>query len=186
MTLGSVVGRVPRLMGELMGTRAIDSGMQAALNYWGITRSDFLEMMKADPFATRGTEPNMPMDPARFTFVSAFAYRPLALPGHQPGSQTLALQRRTGSSTTSTQGVDYFVDARFGGSLRFLGLAEAFFAVKNKLSVSNSASRKTSTENTTTNTVTVGQPAYGYAGPTVLRVYEDRVWKTFVFNLDWY
>jgi hypothetical protein len=35
-------------------------------------------------------------------------------------------------------------------------------------------------------TVVVGQPTFEYAGPTILRVYVDKIWKTYFFSLDWF
>lgn len=32
---------------------------------------------------------------------------------------------------------------------------------------------------------TVGQPAFGYSGPTILHVYQDKIYKTYAFALDW-
>lgn len=174
------------LVGELKGTREIPPDVWRALDNFGITTTDFSELLKADPFANLALSPNQPLDPARFELVSTFPYRAVATSDGQPSPQTLELRRRVANSSTQRSTVEYSVGFGLQGSVGFMDVARLYFKLNEDATLTSSSSSKTSTETVTTNAITVGQPTFGYAGPTVLRVYEDKVWKTFFFALDWY
>jgi len=53
------------------------------------------------------------------------------------------------------------------------------------LTWTNSSSTKRSTANKTIDSLTIGQPSSDYNGPTLLHLYEDRIYKTYAFTLDW-
>jgi hypothetical protein len=172
-------------VGELKGTEPIEPGIQAALDYWGITPEDYPEMLKADPFSN-GAAPNAPMDPARFDLISVFPYEPLPSAGAQPAPQTYTVTRRQVNTSERRSDATFSQSVKVSGTLGFLGIAKSFFSVSAGASFTMSSANRTSTESNTSDSVTVGQPAFGYTGPVVLRVYEDKIWKTLVFTLDWY
>lgn len=175
-------GAVPFYLtvGELTKRHPMDPGLKAALEQWGITEEEYPELLKADPFVNG--EPAT-MDPARFDFVGSFPYRPVPAPGYQPSPQTQTVSRKLANASTAKGESSYYVGFREGAEFVFLKL---YFWVDEKLTVTSSTSFKTSTETNGSTTITVGQPAYGYPGPQVVRVYEDKVWKTYVFRLEWY
>jgi hypothetical protein len=174
------------LVGELKGTRPIPPDVWRALDNFGITTEDFPELLKANPYAEQAPLPNQTLDPARFELVNTFPYRAVTTSQGQPSPQTLTLRRRTTSSTTQVSTVEYNVGFSIQGGVGFFDIARIYFKLTDEATFTSSSSFKTSFDSTIANTITVGQPAFGYVGPTVLRVYEDKVWKTFFFSLDWY
>ncbi len=51
--------------------------------------------------------------------------------------------------------------------------------------ITTTTTKHTNATNTTESLV-IAQPDFGYTGPTILRVYEDLMWHTYVFALDKY
>jgi hypothetical protein len=66
-----------------------------------------------------------------------------------------------------------------------------FGAVSTKISVegkwtwTNSSTTSSSSANESTDAFTIGQPEFGYTGPTLARVYLDKVFRTYAFTLDY-
>jgi hypothetical protein len=173
------------LVGWLNGAYAMPSDVSNALNHWGITPAFYSQMLKTDPFVN-GLDPNTALDPTRFELVNAFPYEPVPAPGDAANTQTFSINRSTTNSTAQKSTVTYTAGLTYSGSGSFYGLFEATLTVADKLTFGSSSSSKDSTGTSMGESITVGQPPFGYTGPTVMRVYEDKVWKTFVFTLDWF
>jgi len=173
-------------VGELRGTVPLSPGVRAALDAWGIDPArDFPEMLKADP-AANGSVPNQQMDAARYDFVGEWPYEPVTHPGDIPSPQTHSIDRKVKNTSETKSDVEYNVSVKVGASLAFLWLPLARWSVLNGWTWHHTTDVKDSVQNENVSTITVGQPPYGYAGPTLLRVYEDKVWKTFRFELGWH
>lgn len=171
------------LVGELRGTRAIPHDVLTTIQGWGITAEYYPELLKADPFAS-ADDSILATQHERFDLVGVFPYIPVSTPGYKANTQTFSLQRKFTNTSESQSQVSYSVSVRIGGSLG-TEIAKSFWTVQDKFSFTNTTGTKDSTATSSQDTITVGQPAYGYTGPTVLRVYEDKIWKTFVTSLDW-
>jgi hypothetical protein len=176
-------------VGELTGRRKIEQGVLDALNSWGIYNGGaypaFPELLKAHPFPD-GLKTDAPIDPTRFQLVGTFPYKPVGAPGYQPTVQTLILQRKTTTTNTKTQDVSYrtSLGVTMGFDFEWFVKIHAVLGMDDTWSWTHSASLRTSKDSSIQNTVTIGQPAFGYSGPTVLRVYEDRIYKTYLTKLD--
>lgn len=171
-------------VGELAGRQELPDGVEEALSAWGISRArDFPEMLKAVPFPD-GVAPDTVLDPARFEFVRSFPYKAVSAPNYQPTSQTWNLQRKTVNSTTKSKDVTYKTALSITGGVDLLKIVKFSTGLDQSWMWTESSSLKISVDDNGSNNITVGQPAYGYKGPAVLRVYEDKIWKTFFFQLD--
>lgn len=182
------VGGIPYYLyvGEILGTRPMPPGVKADLiDKWGFTQADLNQLLAADPFIA-GLAPNTPLDPARFDLIETFPYKPVPAAGYPAASQTFTLNRKELNGTTLTRSIAYTTELQVKGGLGFFGIGGAFWQFNGSTKFTHSTSLKTAVTNEVQSKITVGQPAFGYAGPTVLRVYEDKIWKTFVFALDWY
>lgn len=193
-------------VGELNGTYPMPPGVTEALTRWNFTYEDFDELLKSDLLAPPGpgararaegrvtsVPPPPPwspelvksMDPARFELLGTFPYKPLTSSGAAASSQSYEVARKEVSGVSSAASTSYSVRVQVGGNFAAIGSPAAFFKVEDKMTFTSKSSRKLSSERNMKNTVTVAQPAFGYLGPTVLRVYMDRIWKTYVFQVDW-
>jgi hypothetical protein len=191
--------------GELNGNYPISPGVVEALTRWGFQFEDLDELLKADPLAPPGpgalaryigTATSVPpppwgneliktMDPARFELLGVYPYKPLTSPSASASVQSYEVARKNVITTSSSASTSYIVRAQLGAEFGPPGGAKAFVKIQDKMTFTNKSSVKNSTETNMKNTVTVAQPSFGYVGPTVLRVYVDRIWKTYVFQVDW-
>lgn len=171
-------------VGELRGTYPIHPTVQEALDRFGMTQRDLKELLKADPLAN-GSQPNAFLDPRRFEYVATFPYRPVLRPGDVPSTQPYSVARRTANSTTEASSVSFSVDFEIKGGFSFLGLIGTLWKVNESGTITSSSSMRLSTQGDQSSTLTVGQPGYGYTGPTVMRVYVDKTYKTWAYTLDW-
>lgn len=170
--------------GEISGARPIPAGVQQTLDRYGVSASDVAELANADPFITTpGSNPAG--DPVRFDLLWTGPYRPVAGAGDQPNPQSYAVSRKLANTIDQSSEVTVSTSVKIGAGLDFIGLTKASLSFQDKFSFTQSTAKKNSLETNSANTITVGQPAFGYLGPTVLRVYEDKVFKTYVFHLDW-
>lgn len=170
-------------VGELKGTLPIDPGVWTFLTANNITSADFPEMLKADPFVD-GLAPNTPMDPARFELIGEMPFVPVTGPNDSPVTQSYKVTNKVTNSDEQQSQVQYQTTIEGGASISFI--AAGSWSVKNKLTVIAASSLKLAKEDDSEVDVQIGQPAFGYAGPTVLRGYQDKIWKTIVLTLDWF
>ena len=169
--------------GWLTNAMQMPAEVKQVLDSYGITPDYYDDLLSADPLA-HGVAANQMLDPNRYEFIGAFPYLPPFSPGDAPSTQTFSVEQKTTNSMTTVSDNSYSVGLSIGAKLNILSF-------KTKLTASstwtwtNSKSEKLSTGLGSTDALTVGQPAFGYAGPTLLHVYEDRIYKTYVFTLDW-
>lgn len=167
--------------GEMAGHLAIPPDIKAQLDVWAITPAEYPALLAADPFfgpqATTG-----PLDPDRFSLVQVLPYRPLGSASEQPTTITYSTQQKTTGSTTVEETQGYSVGATWMGEVKFI--LKARLTVGDRVTFTNKTSLKLSNGSTTTDSLTLGQPSFGYAGPVVLAVYVDKLWHTYAFRLE--
>jgi hypothetical protein len=88
-------------------------------------------------------------------------------------------------SDTHEESYSWSVGFETEGSYQFTPLFTGSLKVESEWTWTHSASQKDSVGNGSEDTLTVGQPAHGYTGPGILHVYEDRIFKTYAFTLDY-
>lgn len=171
-------------VGELRGNYTIPTEVQNSLNRWGIDQQDLESLLATHPFPN-GYAPGQPLDPKRFEYIKTFAYRPPLSPMSPSGIQTEEVGRKEASSTTQAFEVTRTLDGEVSGSVSFLGMFSAGFKLNGGMSWKMSTSAKSALAGEQRNTITISQPSFGYSGPQVVRVYEDKLFKTYFFAPAW-
>jgi hypothetical protein len=169
--------------GWLNNAMQMPSNVRSTLSFYGITSDKYGKILAADPLFT-GVTPNMTMDPARFEPVGTFPYVPPYAEGDEASTRTYSVEH----STTNTRGMessrDYSVGVSVEGSADW-GVLKASLKVEGSWTWSNTYGMETTMGSGSTDSFTLGQPEFGYTGPTLVRVYVDKVYKTYAFTLDY-
>lgn len=182
--------------GELLNHIPMPGEVRAQLDAWGITPDYYATLLEADPLVWPTTvetidangvpillmEPAGTMNPARFELIQILPYRPLGSPSEQPTVITYSVQQSQTKSYNSELTQSYSVDAGFSASINFI--AQARWRFGNKFTFSISTTAKLSNGTNTTDTLTLGQPSFGYSGPVVVYVYEDKMFHSYAFKLE--
>jgi hypothetical protein len=172
--------------GELNGDMPMDQQLQSLFASNGITPDMYQGILEADAFF-QGLSPQQGTSTPRFDYIGEFPYQPPASPlgqGQMPSTQTYGVSQSSNTSDTSTSSYSNSVGFTVSGSADFK-VFKASLSVSSKWTWSHSTSKKDSTGTGSTDTLTVAQPTYGYAGPGLLHVYEDRIFKTYAYTLDY-
>jgi hypothetical protein len=157
--------------------------VRQTLDFYGITPDRYSTLLAANPLFT-GTTPNMTMNPDRYRFIGVYPFRPPRMSTDQPAVQSFAIDRNMTTTSTSEYDFDYFVGLTVWGELNN-GVFKAKLSVEGKWTWTSSSSFSNTIGNGSIDTFNIGQPAFGYTGPTLLRVYQDLIYNTYAFTLDY-
>jgi hypothetical protein len=173
----------------------------------GLTASDFVDILRADPFATPGyavsldfsTSPLSTTD-RRFTIsgasngaVQSFVYRQPA-PGGVPVTQSLT--NTYSDSSTVASSTSYQTQVKFGVSAsltfkKFLLKFQASLKVEHTLNQTHMRGSSVTSTSSQINTLSITGPPCGsstppcvpaYTGPSQFDVYQDNIFGSFMFN----
>jgi hypothetical protein len=157
-------------VGWLKGTLPMPLNVHAKLLSYGITEADYAQMLLLDPFANDPIGGSRP-DPSRFAQV---AYFPYEATGGQFTYQTN--NNYTTTTTTSQKDTQSVKVTSYIGPMFFrLSISDQFtwtYETKNTRSSARSD----------TETLALTLPSPGYTGPTVLYVYVDKMYQTFLLS----
>jgi hypothetical protein len=161
---------------ELQNPSSMAPGLKQQLDAAGLTQSDYATILTANPFASGTTT----IDPTRYwLYNQSFPYEAPLAPSDPVPTESYTLTDSTTQTSTQTQEVQYGVSVSVEAGI------QAPFSAKLKVSDSfqwtNTNSQSQQSQSSQTASVTIGGPAYGYAGPTVLLVYWDSVYSSFMF-----
>ncbi|MGB2604109.1 MAG: carboxypeptidase-like regulatory domain-containing protein, partial [Candidatus Sulfotelmatobacter sp.] len=167
-------------VGWLNGHETMPPGVVAALQDAGITPHEYPKILARDPLAADESALNS----VRFASINTtFPYEPPYSLNDSVPTFTYNISNST-VTTTGTAAEDSFgVELSVSGSASFTGLFDvkvkdtSTWEWTNKFSTSASAGSSQSAQ------LTIGGPAYGYAGASVIRVYYDTIYRTFAFAL---
>jgi len=173
--------------GDLRNPSRMNPGVAETLRTHGITTQDFPEILKADPFATRSgplgvfTQQRFTLiDPRRFKSLGVtFPYQPPFAPGDKATTVTFKLENSTTKSSASS--VETARTVGLKASVEFQIPLNAKLTAEGKWTWTNSDTSSKSAEALESASMTVGQPSFGYTGPTNIQVYYDVIYKTFLF-----
>lgn len=148
------------------------------LEKYGITQDVYPDILKADQYASGAP----PIDAGRFKklFIT-FPYAPPYSENEKPTTLafTLTNDNSTGSSTSVE--TDTTVTATFSASASWLDLYKASIKAENKWVWTDADTRSKTTGTSESASVVIGGPAFGYRGPTLMEVYYDVLYKTYLF-----
>jgi hypothetical protein len=130
----------------------------------GITSSAYPSLLAADPFATTTPTP----DPNRYVLLSSFSFL--------PSDPTTNYEIVNSTTTTNTQTESYTYSETFSGGLGSL------LKVSDTISFTNSSTDSNKTGSTATSNLMLVSPTASVPGQTTLFVYEDTIYKTFMFS----
>ena len=188
--------------GHLKDPSKIPPGVLAALQRAGITPQDYAEILKADPLAQCLPPVLQPAAlafrplpggpgqicrtpaPAAPRFVSLYTTFPYEPPFAQGDPvPTVKYEVDTSSTPTSTQTTESSnkLGITAEGSFGFTKVFKVSLKTDDSWTWTDSSSTANSSGTMQAATVTVGGPAFGYAGPTDMAVYYDTIYKTFAF-----
>ncbi|WP_419804942.1 carboxypeptidase-like regulatory domain-containing protein [Terriglobus sp.] len=155
------------------------AGVLQQLQSAGIQPNDYGTILSADPFANGPVT----IDTARFKqLTTVYFYEPPNSATQTPLSETHAIkdeeQNTTGNSvdTSSSLGVTVGVTVN-------AVFAKVSLSVSDTFTYKYDNSFKQTTDTSQSETITIGQPAFGYAGPTALYIYRDSLFQTYLFSL---
>jgi hypothetical protein len=161
----------PLQVGWLLDPATMPQNVSRDLGAWGVFPTDYTEMLKADPYAY---DPAGIAQPAsqRFECVEQLYYLP-GLPNH------ITYSMSNSYSSTVTTGTSHTYKVKLG--LEGTILSQKFSA-DNSWTWENSSSTANTSSTATTARLYLNQPSASYTGSTVLYVYVDKVYKTFLYS----
>ncbi len=174
--------------GQLNDHFPMDPGTQDVFNRNGITSDMYQTMLQADAFF-QGIAPQPFTNSSRFDYLGEYPIKPLPQGVTSPGVQTESVSQSMTTSDMMTTSYSNSVGFTVSGGTNFGGPTDTEFkaqlTVSNKWTWSHSTSTKDSNGTGSVDTLAITQPLFGYTGPAELHVYEDRIFKTYAFMLDY-
>lgn len=165
-------------VGQLKNPATMPQGLRDQFNAYGLTTDDFAQILTADPFAYGAAA----IDSNRYAPLNmTFPYMPPLSPGDRPTTTNFTASMSTTNTVSRTASHQYSQSVSASGSVNFLSVFHASLKASDTWTWTHSNSHSTSTATTESASVTIGGPAYGYAGPTNIAVYFDAIYKTFMF-----
>jgi hypothetical protein len=168
--------------GWLNNSIAMPSSVRDLLAFYGITSDKYAKILAENPLYT-GTFPNMTMDPERYQLIDVYPYTPLPQ-GAQSNTRMYSIDQRNTTSTSSTSDRSYSVGLAANAGADF-GVVKAKLNLSSSWTWTNSSTVRTSNGQANMDSLSLGQPSFGYNGPTLVRVYVDKVYHTYAFTQDY-
>lgn len=167
-------------VGWLNGHTPMPPNIATVLGSAGITSSDYPVILARDPLASGGT-----IDPNRFVPLNTtFPYEPPYASTDPVPVITTTISDASTQTTTSEVTDTYTVGLTLSSTGSILDFEKDTLKDTASWEWTNKSTQSSSAESAQTASVTIGGPAFGYTGPTVLEVYEDQIYHTFAFNLE--
>jgi hypothetical protein len=165
-------------VGHLKDPSKMPPGVAQRLASRGITAQDYVEMLKADPFANGSPI----IDLKRFQSLNTtFPYEPPFAAGDPATTFKFNATYASNATTSSSTQIETTVGVSVSADVGFTSLLKTSMKEEQKWTWGTSDTRASSTGTSESATVTVGGPAFGYTGPTDMAVYYDVIYKTFMF-----
>lgn len=162
----------------LKNPEQVPANVMARLVANDVTIDDFPAILARNPAALGEA-----LDPERYEkLLQTFPYQPPLDNQSQGPVNTLSLEHTEASSTTFTDGSSYSVGAKISAGVKFASAFGLKAATSNKWTWSNLNSRSTSESNKQSSTLTITSPSVGYTGSTLMEVYFDKEYGTFLFR----
>ncbi len=151
-------------------------GVKRQLDAAGLTAADYAAILSVNPFAAGPAA----VDPNRYLLTAqSFPYIPPFTATDPVPTQTFNQQSVTTATQAHSTQVQYGVGITVSASVSFF--VTASLKVSTTFQWTNTSSLTDTTGSTQSATVTVGGPAFGYAGPTDVLVYWDTIYNSFLF-----
>jgi hypothetical protein len=168
---------------ELRDHASMRPAVKQLLEQAGVTAAQYPQLLSADPFGGSGTV----IDPDRFLLVGRFPFIPRPQPDHAPSTLTWTSPRQLPAASASSRELPFVAEIRASGEQVFrdrLGSALTTPDTFIWTASTPAGAPPASAAAVTAATIVVGQPEFGYTGRTILSVYFDRLWKSYLFAFD--
>lgn len=154
-------------------------GVRQLFEHYGITAQDIANILQRDPFAGGASTP----DPNRFKPLNmTFPYTPPFSATDPVPTYTFSVSESSTSAITSSTQDEYDVGLSVSAGAEFMRLYDVAIQNQNSWKWTHTTSLSRSTGTTESASVTVGGPAFGYTGSTLMGVHYDTIYKTFLFT----
>ncbi|TQV81243.1 hypothetical protein FKG94_09070 [Exilibacterium tricleocarpae] len=165
-------------VGHLRNPAQMPPGVVNRLAAYGITTDDYDDILAAYAFS----DESAPIDTSRFkSLYTTFPYEPPYAPGDPVSNLSFTATYSHGNVSSSSVKNEYSVGLSTSGTLNFITIFETKIKVSGKWTWTDTDTRSNTNGTSESASVTIGGPAYGYTGPTSMRVYYDVIYKTFAF-----
>jgi hypothetical protein len=165
-------------VGWLNGHVPMPAPIAAALQTANIIAADYPDILARDPLANGSAI----LDANRYIALNTtFPYEPPYASTDPVPTITTNISDSSTSTTGSAVEDTYKVGLTISATGGFLDFAKATLKDTASWEWTNKSSVSSASGTSQSASVTVGGPAFGYTGPTVLRVYVDTIYHTFAF-----
>jgi hypothetical protein len=155
------------------------------LNRAGIGPESYPQLLHADPFANNSMMmPMFMVDQNRYGCVGSYPYVPVNRPDGNRTEQNVSISRNKVITNMESSDETYSVGFTVTGAVGFAEIFRATLSVDSTWTWTSSSSKTLTTGVSTTESFKILQPAFDYAGPPRLSVFVDRIYKSYLFNLD--
>ena len=165
-------------VGWLKNPESMNPGVRQTLESYGITPADYPAILQADPFANGP----IPVDTNRYKPLNTtFPYQPPFAPNDP--TPTLSFLSTYSSSDLSTSSVsnEYSPSLFLEGEVSWIQLVKLKLKSELRWTWTDTRSLTNSAGTSETARVTIGGPSFAYSGPTIMAVYYDVLYKSFLF-----
>jgi hypothetical protein len=165
-------------VGWLKHPETMSPGVQQNLAANGITPADYPGILAYDPLAS---DPTAITDVGRYVPLStSFPYEPPYAASDASSTETYTVTNEQTDKDTVTNTSAKTFSAAVTAKVT-AGFVSASLTVKDQMTWTAQQSREVSNGDSTSASVSIGEPAFGYTGPVAIAVYQDRLYNTFAF-----
>lgn len=165
-------------VGWLKDPTKMPAGVKQALTASGITEAEYPRILRSNPYASG----NPTVDSARYFPTNYFLPY---IPPYAAGDPATTVKYEISSENVQKTGQESIVSHTLGvtasGGAKFLEIWNAKLEVAGEWEWSTTTASEASITNSQNASVTLGGPSYGYQGPTLMAVYYDSQYRTFLF-----
>ncbi len=171
-------------VGNLNGDVPMPTPIATVLQSAGITSANYADICSRDPLATCPGATTTGLDPRRFVPLNTtFPYEPPLTATDPVTTVSVEISDRTTSTVGSMIQDTYKVGLALSASGDFLGFAKATLKDTTSWQWTNKTSQSLSTGTSQSASLTIGGPAFGYTGGTIVQAYIDTMYQTFAFAI---
>jgi hypothetical protein len=167
---------------ELRDPASMRPAVKQLLEQAGVTAAQYPQLLSADPFGGSGSV----IDPDRFLPVLRVPFIPRPQPDHTPSTSTWNNPQLPAPPASSRE-LPFVAEIRPSGEQAFRDRLGSALATPDTFIWTASTPAGTPPAGAAAvpaATIVVGQPEFGYTGRTILSIYFDRLWKSYLFTFD--
>ena len=154
------------------------ANVMATLNAHDVTVEDFPTILNENPAAL-----GVDLDPERYEpLLTTIPYQPAAFDDAAGPTHTVEIKSSESTSSSGTSSSSYTVGVQISGGFSFKSIFSAKMESSASWTITNSSTVATSDSTDEISKLTMRNPSSDYDGPTVMEVYFDNLYKTFLFR----